>query len=461
MGGGFFGLEIARRGLDAQRKAIEVAAHNLANATTPGYSRRTVTMSPISLAGSTSVLEPVGAGVEIDAIRRVRDQFLDAQYRKENTRLAEWEAREGILQKAEIIFGEPSESGLRSAMDAFWSSLLELAANPESEAHRALVLERAEAVGEIMGMVRGQLVELRQDLDLEVRGQASRLNGIGKKVNDLQQQIRILSAAGGEVNDLLDLRDRLLDELSSLATVEVRQGPDDTVSVWVGNNMFLSPYGLKLLEVDSDPDDEGMAVLSWVDGPALDARGGRLAALLDLRDALIPAAIQDMESLARETAASFNGRHRSGYDQDGLPGGDFFDPAAGSPLFSLDPGVRGAGRRIAAASAPAAGDGSNAVVLAELRGAPVVGGVSPEEHLRKMVGGIGLQSQEARELSETRRLLVRQIDGQRRSVSEVNIDEEMALIIRYQRAYEAAARVVTVIDEMLETVINRLGVAGR
>ncbi|MFZ5640022.1 MAG: FlgK family flagellar hook-associated protein, partial [Bacillota bacterium] len=164
----FFGLEMGRRALFTQQRALDVTGHNIANANTEGYTRQIADMSaslPYTVPAFNSPVTPlqVGTGVDITAIRRVRESFLDSQIRNETTNLGYWESKRDALKKIEVILREPSDNGLRTVMDQFWSSMQELSKNPESEGVRALVRETGITLANTFNQLSKQLTDLQTD----------------------------------------------------------------------------------------------------------------------------------------------------------------------------------------------------------------------------------------------------------------------------------------------------------
>src|SRR5690606_19149738 len=147
----FGGLEIAKRALFTQQSAIYTTSHNISNANTPGYSRQRVNMQTVSPFPAASRNRPeipgqLGQGVEAGTVQRIRDSFVDMQFRTENTKLGYWEARANALSQMEQILNEPSDTGLSAVLNQFWEALNILSVNPEDTGARAVVQQRGQAV---------------------------------------------------------------------------------------------------------------------------------------------------------------------------------------------------------------------------------------------------------------------------------------------------------------------------
>src|SRR5690625_3663511 len=173
--GTFHGLEMAKRTLFAQQSALHTTGHNIANANTDGYSRQRVNFSTTSPYPSGALNRPdisgqLGTGVQVDAIERIRDKFLDKQFRAENSRSSYWEARSDTLGRMEELLNEPSDGGLSKTFDAVWESLQDLASNPESDAERSVVVERGKAVTDTLNYLSETLRSEEHTSELQSRG---------------------------------------------------------------------------------------------------------------------------------------------------------------------------------------------------------------------------------------------------------------------------------------------------
>ncbi|MCL4423934.1 MAG: flagellar hook-associated protein FlgK [Firmicutes bacterium] len=455
----FSSLEIGRTALFVTRQALDVAGHNIANVETPGYSRQRLTPEAWAPYGVTKMADPVsqrGMGVTAGQVQRLRTAFLDDQYQKEASSLSNWETRRDTLEQLEVIINEPSESGLRSVLDQFWNSLQELANNPESLAVRSLVRERGLVVADTFRHLDRQLKDLTQDLDTNIRSQVRELNAQVEAVAGLDRQIANIEALGNKANDLRDQRQILLEKLSRLAGVRVKEMPGGMVRITLGGKTLLDGETVIPIKVEDDPTNANQARLLWGEtGVPVEISGGSLGSYFELRDKVVPGYLANVNQLASTLRDSLNAVHRGGYGLDGSTGLDFFSGTAGASDLALAPEVAADPNKMAASSSGLAGDGSNALALAQVKVTQV------DDAWRSVIGILGVQSGEATRMAENQALLVNQIDRQRQSVSGVSLDEEMTSLIRYQQAYAAAARFITVADEMVDTIINRLGLAGR
>ncbi|MCX8047968.1 MAG: flagellar hook-associated protein FlgK [Anoxybacillus gonensis] len=222
----FHGLETVRRGMTAQQQALYVTGHNIANANTPGYSRQRVNFEqtpPYPFASKNRPVIPgqMGTGVEGGTVQRMREEFLDVQYRTENMKYGYWNTRAEALKKMEEIMNEPSEEGLAKTLDRFWQALQDLAVNPSNAGARSVVRQRGIAVAETFHYLSSSLKSIRGDLKNELDVTVKAVNSLVRQLNDLNKQISEFEVHGYLPNDLYDERNRLLDELSQYVNVKV------------------------------------------------------------------------------------------------------------------------------------------------------------------------------------------------------------------------------------------------
>lgn len=476
MPGTFLGIEVARRALSAHQRAVDITGHNIANANTPGYSRQVATLKATegyTLAGfdRPTAAGLIGTGVDLASIERMRDGFVDLQIRKESLAQGRWEARQKALEQVELIFGEPSESGLRAALDSFWQSLQDLAAAPESDAARSVVRQQAVALTDLIQSTYGQLEKLRSSIDQDIRTKVGEINVLASQVAELNVQISKAESMGNQANDLKDQRDLAITKLSKMVNLTVGTGPMGTVSLSIQGATLVELGTYRALRAEPDATNNGMVRVVW-DGNDTDVgiTSGELRGLLEIRDGDLARYMSDLNTLASGLATEINAVHRAGFGLDGTTTGlDFFvsdnPPAAiDASNIAVSPTILANPQLIAAASvANSPGDGSNALAMAaKLDEKVLMGGtVGLRDFYGSLISGIGVDANQAENMARNQKTLVDHLEQLGQSVSGVSLDEEMTNLIRYQQGYQAAARVMNTMDEMLDLMVNRLGVVGR
>lgn len=525
----FMGLEIAKRGMFTQQSALYTTGNNISNANTPGYTRQRVNFQSTEPYPSLGVNAPtipgqMGTGVEAGSVQRIRDSFLDVQYRSENNKMGYWETRAEALKKMEEIMNEPSDTGLSATMDQFWQSLQDLAVNPTNSGARAVVRERGIAVANTFQYLSTSLKSVQSDLKNELDISVREINSIANQLNNINKQIASIEPNGYLPNDLYDERDVLLDKLSSLANVKVSYDKSG------GNSLDIAEGSVTVQIVD----DNGNTLGTLVDGKAqtvsevsvqynddnglvesvkigngdsinvLDFNSsGKISSLIDsygftytengeaVEAGLYPEMLDNLDKMAYSFAKEFNSVHSAGwslsnFDENNNPTAhtniNFFSfgvNEAGEDQYLSDEDYKGAAsliqittdikestNNIAASFAEQGqtaevGNGSNAIKLAEVKNKTLnIDGTKTtiQEFYEGVIGGMAVDAQQAERLTANSSVLRDSVEQRRQSVSAVSLDEEMTNMIQFQHAYNAAAKMISLQDELLDTIINNMGI---
>jgi flagellar hook-associated protein 1 FlgK len=442
----FFGLETTLRGLLAQQGALDVTSHNIANANTAGYSRQQAVFSasdPLQVTDGAklSTLASLGTGVDIQSYQRIRNQFLDLQYRAQNMVLSQQSTTSDALSQVETGLQEPGDNGLSKQLQQFWSAWSDLAANPTSSGARQALYQQANTVATTLHSLDSQLTDAANQASAEytsITGAGGDVSQIATQIASLNTAIKKSVAAGDHPNDLMDKRDQLLDQLSGFAQVSVND---------LGNGSIQVSFG----DAANPLVDDG--TVNWPQtlnnaGPPPTTSGGKLQALNDIfkTGGTIDSLRADLNNVANTLATQVNAIHNTG----GATGVDFFTVTNGSEAASIAVNVTAS--TIVASSATGIGD--IAAQIANLRG------TATDSAYSAYVTRIGSMSQDAQNRVATAQALTNSVDASRQSTSGVSMDEEMTNMVRFQRAYQASARAMSTMDEMLDILINRTGKVG-
>jgi flagellar hook-associated protein 1 FlgK len=428
------GLQTALSGLIANQEAIDTTGHNITNANTPGYSRQTAvlqTNTPLPIAAMSPVTGAggqMGTGVSVTTFERIRNTYLDAQYRTQNAALGSASTEANELKQAQSAFDEPSSSGLSSQISAFWSAWSSLANSPSGAGREGVV-----STGSQLATTLNQLSAQLQTISTQATQQYAAITGPTGEVQDdanqiaqLNHQILLSEQAGQAPNDLLDRRDELLDKLSELANVTVTKAANGTDTVNFGDA--------------AKPLVEGTTV-TWPQELTA-AAGGQLGALLKLSGptGALASYGEALNEVANDLSTSVNALHTS------------------TPFFT---GNTAATIKVAVtpAEVQTSGNGTSggnevAQAIANLRGG------TADQRYAGLIAQVGSDVQTAEDNQSTSQAVVTAIGNQRQSVSGVSLDEEMTNLISFQRGYEASARTLTAMDQMLETLIDHTGASG-
>ncbi|MCU0626800.1 MAG: flagellar hook-associated protein FlgK [Gemmatimonadaceae bacterium] len=454
-------LSVARSGLLASQKAVTVASNNITNAQTPGYSRQRVvlrTNEPVQLPQGS-----FGTGVLVDNVERVRDVLLDDTFRQDTASATFSEQRRDTLQAIERVWGEPSETGLAAGLEQFWNAWGDLAATPTSAAARSVVRQRGQQVSQQLNTFAARLGDMVSQSRAQTIETVSRINALAREIGALNSRIVPAESGGIEAPELRDQRDLKVDELASLVGATAIEAPDGSINVQIGGDTIVDGSQVKEIEIRAPigrPDELGVALVGRGVGPieTIAQVGGRLAAQLQDFNGTIPNAQAAVDEIARALVTEVNAIHRTGF-VGADPAGDFFDPAATTASgIRLDAAIAADAGLIAAAdTAGESGNNGVALRLSQLRSTTVTvdGQVQTiGAAWRGMVTTTAIGANAADAAAVSSRTLASQTDARRESMKGVSIDEEMVNLMRFQQSYAAAARLISVVDEMSQTLIN-------
>jgi len=462
MSGSFASMNTALTALRYSRVSLDTASQNIANVGVEGYTRRRVEAASAGTPTTPAMWsrgQDAGSGVTITGITRMNDAFLDARARSEHGKQSYLDVRQVVMERLESGIGEPGADGLAAIMAEFRDAWSDLANNPDNSAARSQVLARGEALATAVGL------QVR-NFDVEAGDQRVRLNAMVGEVNTLASDLAATNKAVAAANldssdagNLLDQRDQLALRLAELtggkATVNGGGGFDFSVN----GVALVTGAQAGRLEVatgvtptgDADGNPVTFRVVHPLNGTTAVPAGvsGETGAVTDLLNTTIPAYVAGLDAVAKTLADGVNALHQAGYDTAGTPGGPFFSYDAAKPAASLAVAVTSTALVAASALPGGAVHGGTADAISELKTA--------ESAYQQLVNGFGATIASGRRIATSQQLLTEQVDGSREQLSGVNLDEEMLQMVQFQHAYEAAARVLTTVDSMLDTLINRTG----
>lgn len=469
----FGALNTAYRGLTAAQQGLNVAGQNIANAATEGYTRQRVQQS--SIAAPTPGLfgsgrPESGNGVSVDGIARLGSSFLDAGVRSAGAQAGFASVRSSVLQGIEGILQEPGDNGISASLQTFWSAWQGAANQPGETAPAGQLLQ---AGNELTAKISSGYQSLTAQWS-SVRGQAQdnvdAVNAAAAQVAAYNATIRSTTAAGGSANELIDARAKLTETISRLTGGTVREQADGTVDIHVGGNALVMGTSVRALALSGTQsgDSLGSSVqLEWADRPgqAVPVTDGEIAGALSV---LAPASSNGTGGAIAEAAASYNtfagnlrdavnALHNGAQTSTGAVAGDFFSPASGMPaalsLAVLPQDVSAIGIGAGAGKL----DNSVADKISQLGTGPG----SPDSLWAGVVTGIGVQSRGAQQHESLTTASESSALTNRASSASVSLDEENFSLLTNQHAYQAAARVMTAVDEALDVLINHTGLVGR
>lgn len=444
----FSSLSTALSALHYNRIAMDVHGSNVANVGTDGYARRRVVGESVgapSVPALWSRYDGAGTGVRVGSMDRLVDPLLDARSRTEHGEQFLLDGRAGVLMRLESGLGEPGDDGVAAALSAYWSAWHDVANNPADGAARSQLLARAEALTGTLGSQARLVTTEWSDQRVKLDAVAAEVNTIAADLAGLNDTIRVAKASDTESGTLEDRRDQMTMRLAELTgAVSTLNADDGTVGVRIGGAVLVTGNTASTFAV-SGGTALGDPVQLSVGGAAVTVTTGSVGAAVSLMDRTLPDYVTRLDTFAQSLATSVNDQHAQGYDMNGAAGEAFFTGTTAATLrvAVTDPG------KVAASAVAGTLDSSNATAIAQLS--------SVDEGYRRLVTDFGTQVASARRVAGNQRVLTNQVDGAREALSGINLDEEMVQMLAHQRAYEAAARFLTTVDSVLDTLINRTG----
>jgi flagellar hook-associated protein 1 FlgK len=457
-------LSTSSQSLHVHRARTEVAAHNIANVATPGYTRRRadlVDMPEVLLGGAR-----IGAGVGINGVSRLRDRFLEAEVASTYARAGAARAESGALVRLRA-FDVDSPLHVSTALSAFFSSLRDVSLHPENTGVRAAAVGQAGVLASAIRTSATATEATRQGIDVEVKALANDASALAAEIARLNGAIRIEAASGHAPNDLLDARMRAAERLSEITGATVI--PDDD-----GNMNLALPGGTAVVvgtvaasfDTVVDATNRGhvnVRVISPTGTPrALSSAelSGELGGLLVARDDVLRQVSEGLDVFASELAAAMNAAHASNFGLDGVSGRPLFDVGAtleGSALrFTVDAAVAADPNALAASNDAAALPGNNEGILQllALEDTVLPNGLTPGSTLVSLIGSFAARTQRAAAVENQEVALKTRLDELRSEVSGVSLDEELITLTEAQRAFEAVSKVIQTADSLLDAVIK-------
>ena len=313
-----------------------------------------------------------------------------------------------------------------------------------------------------------QLNKITESVNFDLESIIDKVNQITNQLANLNQQIREQEVSGAKANDLRDQRDLLLDDLSSLIDVNTQELSSGEMIIYIGRTALVDKNDQWDVTIENVARKDGTMTKELRLGNHdlnLKNVNGQVKGLMDIRDEVIPNYLSRLDELAKTIVEEVNNLHRNGYGLNNTTSINFFDPLnTTAATISINALVENDASLIATSSVlDAEGNGEVAFAIKELMDKDMMlsGTTSIRDYYSNIIGSIGVEVNQAKSFSENYEILANQIKFQKDSVESVSLDEEMANMVKFQHAYDAAARIITTVDEALDTVINKMGITGR
>ena len=463
---------IGTAGLKINQIAMEVASENIANVNTPGYSRQRVLLETAPPTNHNGF--PLGTGVKISTVERYYDALLQKQLLNAGATSGYNNANLQLLQQVEPALNELVYDGLGTSINNFFNSWQDLTLNPSGTAERQAVLSKAEIMTDQFHYVSRTLTTAMVTQDESLASQTSAINKQLKDIAYLNGQIKTTELIQGNANEMRDQRDYLIRQLGENVAISFVENADGTTDISYSDATAGSPFALVTGSTVINEFDSSTTVGTLPD-PAntpkhviqLNPTGagasvtiapvtGKLGATLVTRDTTLQGYLNDLDAIANKLVTDINGLHVSAvpltYDNTGAAGAEFFAVAGTTAAtILLDVNVKGLPDRIAAASGATfyKGDNSNALAIAQLN---ATNGYSMD--YKALVAKVGQDVQSAKTVVAQDAAFMKQLVTLRDSNSGVSLDEELTDLIKFQRSYQASAKLITTATDMMDIAIG-------
>lgn len=453
-------LGIGKSALLTTQRALAVTGQNIANVNTPGYTRQEAVLS------ATRPLDgrpgQIGTGVQATQIRRALDTFIERQMLASHEQLGRFDVLRRVLFQIQELFSESGEQSIGAALNAFFSALQDVANSPQDLTARSVFLAKAATLAARFNQVAADLNDHRRSLDRQVSDTITEINSRAEQIASLNNRIAQAEAGGQNANDLRDQRGRLLNEIAERIEISALEDASGQVTILVGRGLVLveQDHAYKLVGVPSSANG-GLLDVSYDDGGenpvAISSviASGRLKGLLAARDSTIPGLLGSLNALASALVTEVNAQHQLGYGLDGSTGQNVFS-SSGTTAATISVSLTDGKKLAAAASLDGVpGNNANALALIALQSKSLtsLGGATLTGYYGTTVADLGSSAQGADRDLRAQEILHEQLEAQRAAVSGVSLDEELVNLIAQQRAFEAAARLIVMTDELLQTIL--------
>jgi flagellar hook-associated protein 1 FlgK len=365
-----------------------------------------------------------------------------------------------------MLFVDSQGLGLNQALDEFFQSFQDLANNPSGTSERTLVLQRSQTLVSVFNKTGNELFRIQKDINTQVSQNVTEVNQLTSQIADLNEKITQAEVSGQNANDFRDMRERLLNDLASHIDIQYFEDSSGQLSIFAaGTASLVEGKNVRSLSVSENAGNNGFydVLFDQGNGNTVDitARigGGALGGLILTRDTTLPGVRDQVDQLAFSIVTDVNAQHQAGYGLDGTTGNDLFSTLAGTQDAATNMAVTLSDtNQVAAASTVDGlpGDNTNALALVQLQNQLTMNGgkATFNGYYHDLVQGVGSAVQQVKRSYDAQEFSLKQMDNMREAVSGVSVDEEMANLMRFQRAFEASARLITLADDMLKTVID-------
>jgi flagellar hook-associated protein 1 len=454
-------LHIGRTGLKTASYGVEVAGQNVANASTEGYVRRRLS-SETRVPHRTNTGISKGQGVQVANISRAIDRFTTERAFEALGEQSMAMTAQQSLSIIEANFREGDTASISDRLDRFFDSVTELTSEPSDHGLRMALRDAGKDLSDAVNRGGEALINSIRRAEDRVKDEITSVNLMLDEVETLNRRISDSDAVNGP-GDLMDARDSLVEKIANKVGVEVDYRANGQVSLFVGGHALVQDVHVRHLSTAGAPGSLSVKMEAGDSGVVTidDLLKGELGGIVKARDQAA-ASLASLDTFAQEFVDEINVQHSSGFDASGVPGLDFFSIAAGatnaSTSMSLDAVLADDSTLIAAAASPSAevGDGVNLenILGVEDNALFSSGTMNSREFVASIYSDLGNAIVGFEVEAATHGAIVSDLNSLKEATSKVDLDEEAVSLIKYQASYQAAARIVTAADSLLQELMQ-------
>lgn len=465
MAGLFTTLNIGSQSLQAHQLGVQVAGHNISNVNNPAYSRQRLILETAIATPSSVGLQ--GTGVQAVMIRQIRDQLIDNNIRNETSITSYLEAQQKALEFANAYLAErinlsdlnnnQTSSNLSDLIDGFFSAFQDISVNPESISERVVLLQKAQLMSSRFNQISSTLDNLIQSMNESINSDTAKANSLLSEIADLNIQINNLETNKNWLaNDLRDTLQQKLEELSKIIKIDVSENEQGLAVISVNGEMLVN--GDKLLDtIETYTDASNRVYIQTVNSKiSITSTSGSIQGTIDARDRSVLQIKQSLDNLANLLITEVNNLHSTGYGLNGTNNTAFFSGSNAADI-QVNSALIENPELIQLSNNPAA-PGNNFIALAiaqlKTKTQPSLNNLTIPGFYTKTVETIAADLNAVNSKLSDQKTITELFEQRRQSVSGVSIDEEMTELLKYQKAYQASAKLISTVDELLETLIN-------
>ncbi len=473
----FSGLEIARSALTASQVALDVTGQNIANVNTENYPRQRADLVAVNYNSGVyktaiSGADSVGQGVTVDKVAQIRDSFLDACVRTANAEYNSWLTGQEALQDIENVFDETETDGLQAMLNDFYNQLQSLSNHAGDEEYTNIVRSSAEKVAQVLNQYASQLSQIRSDQESSLEIEVSTVNTLVAKINSVNKLIKDQTVRGSVTNELLDLRNGYLDDLSAYMDISVTEQSDGTVSIAsTGLDVLSSSFStveedgvMKIMASDGSTDTEFLPEYGSIKGH-LDILNGSGATTDEMRG------LTYYENAIDSFAVAFAGTFNELNTLDSTSPTALFASSTGEEITAANIAISDEWREdpgyIVCSTGSETGANDNVVKMINALDNDVDADDYPDigstfaGFSRILMSNIAVDVSYQQDMTTMTGNILDSASNQRESLIGVSTNEETINLTKYEKSFQAAARLMTAMDEALDVIINKMGLVGR